>query len=121
MTWLQRHRLQSFLRNSLWPIPIASIVAALLLAPLIRWLDLQTGWTLDLSADVARAVTGALASSLLSLIVFVFSVLLVAVQRTSASRQARCLPPAWCSIRFSPPPTPASTPSPGRCGCCRSI
>ena len=91
MTWNQRHRLRAFLNSSLWPIPLACMVAAPPLAHLILWIDGQTGWTLNVSVDGARAVAGTLAGALLSLIVFMFSVLLVAVQLASAQLTPRVI------------------------------
>jgi len=50
-------------------------------APLVRMLDEQTQWTLiGYGADGARAVVGALSASILSLLVFSFSIMLLAVQ-----------------------------------------
>src|SRR5262249_8929239 len=91
MTWQQRHRIRAFLSSSLWPIPLASLAAALPLPHLVFWIDRRTGWTLNVSIDGARAVAGLLAGSLLSFIVFVFSVLLVAVQLASAQLTPRII------------------------------
>ena len=85
MVWFLRQRLQLFLRSSLWFYPILSIGAALLAGPAMRRVDQWTGWTLDISLDGVQAVAGTLTSALLTFIVFVFSVLLVAVQIASAS------------------------------------
>jgi uncharacterized membrane protein len=69
---------------SLWLISAASTAAALLAAPLVRWVDDRTRWTvLGFAADGARGVLGALVSSLLTFIVFAFSLLLVAAQMAS--------------------------------------
>jgi uncharacterized membrane protein len=91
MTWIQRHRLRAFFRSSLWPIPLACMVAAPLVARLTLWVDHQIGWTLNVSADDARAVTGTLVGSLLTFIVFIFSFLLVAVQLASAQFSPRVI------------------------------
>ena len=57
------------------------MAAALLAAPVFRWIDDQTRWTLmGFGPDGAKAVLGALASSLLTFIVFAFSIILLAVQ-----------------------------------------
>jgi uncharacterized membrane protein len=89
MTWRQRYRVRLFLRSSLWPFPFVCIVAAIPAAHLVRWLDRQTGWTLDISAEAARAVVGSLTGALLTFVVFVFSVLLVALQLASVQLTPR--------------------------------
>lgn len=91
MTWRQQYWVRTFLKSSLWPLPLACMVAALVAAPLIRWLDHLTGWTLAVSVDGARAVVGTLTSALLTFIVFVFSILLVAVQMASAQLTPRVI------------------------------
>jgi uncharacterized membrane protein len=81
VTWLERHRLRRYLKSSLFIAPIASIVLALAVAPVVRWIDDVTRWPVfGFGAAGASAVISALASSLLSLIVFAFSILLLAIQ-----------------------------------------
>jgi uncharacterized membrane protein len=65
---------------------------ALLVAPLVRWLDGRTQWTLlGFGPDGAKAVVGALSSSLLTLIVFAFSILLLAVQVAGSQLSPRVI------------------------------
>ncbi len=81
MSWILRHRCRSFLRSSLSAAAIASMAAALPVAALIRRIDARTQWTLmNFGADGSRLVLGALASSVLTFIVFAFSIMLLAVQ-----------------------------------------
>lgn len=81
MSWIYRYRLRMFLKSSLWVVPVSSMAAALLLAPLIRSIDQGTQWTLlHFEVDSSRLLIGALSSSLLTLIVFAFSIILLAVQ-----------------------------------------
>jgi uncharacterized membrane protein len=81
MTWLTRHRARRYLRSSLFIPPCASIVLALAVAPLVRWIDDRTRWALlDFGPSGAAAVVSGLSSSLLALIVFAFSILLLAIQ-----------------------------------------
>ena len=69
------------MRSSLCATPIACMGAALLVAPFIRSIDQRTQWTLlHFGVDGSRLVTGALVSSLLTLIVFAFSIILLAIQ-----------------------------------------
>jgi uncharacterized membrane protein len=70
-----------YIKSSLFLPPIASILFALAVAPLIRWIDETTRWSLFGFAPAgASAVVSALSASLLSLIVFAFSILLLAIQ-----------------------------------------
>ena len=92
MSWIFRYRCRIFLRSSLCAIPIACMAAALLAAPLIRSLDQHTQWTLmGFGPDGSRMVIGALASSLLTFIVFVFSIILLAVQMASGQLSPRII------------------------------
>ena len=91
MTWLQRHQFNSFVRTSVWLPPFVGMVAAMLMLPPIRWLDAALGWQATLGPDGARAMLGALVASLLTFIVFVFSILLVAVQLASAQLTPRII------------------------------
>ena len=81
MTWLTRYRIRRYLRSSLFLAPSASILLALAVAPVARWIDDETRWTLlGFGAAGASAVVSGLSSSLLALIVFAFSILLLAIQ-----------------------------------------
>ena len=92
MTWLRRQRFRRFRRTSLWLVPVACMAAALAVAPVIRWIDTQTQWTLlDFGPDGARNVLGGLASSLLTFIVFAFSTLTVSVQIASGQLTPRII------------------------------
>jgi uncharacterized membrane protein len=91
MLWLLRHQVQAFLRSSLWFYPLLGMGAALLAAAAVRAVDRWTGWTLPVSVDGVRTLAGTLASALLTFIVFVFSVLLVAVQLASAQQTPRVI------------------------------
>jgi hypothetical protein len=86
MTWLRRYRLRAFLTTSLWFVPVLGMALALVAAPLIRRLDAATAWTLfGFGAEGARAVLTGLVASVFTFVVFVFSILLVAVQIASAN------------------------------------
>lgn len=67
------------------------MAVALLLRPLIQSVDASLGWVAEANPDGARAVLGALAASMLTFIVFVFSILLVAVQLASAQLTPRII------------------------------
>ena len=91
MSWLQRYRVDSFLRTSVWFPSLLGMAVALLLRPLVHRLDLILGWKAVVGADSARALLAALSSSMLTFIVFVFSILLVAVQLASAQLTPRII------------------------------
>lgn len=92
MTWLQRYRVNNFIRHSVWLPPLLGIVAALLIDRLVRWADDRLGWTATMvGPEGARAVLSTLASSMMTFIVFVFSILLVAVQLASAQLSPRII------------------------------
>lgn len=95
MTWLQRYHVLSFLRNSVWFMPFLGMVAAMVAVRVTRWADSVVGWESSFSIDAARIVFGALASSMLTFIVFVFSMLLVAVQLASAQLSPRIIATAF--------------------------
>jgi uncharacterized membrane protein len=103
MTWLQRYRARSFVRGSVWMPPVVGMLTALLLHQVIQRVDLALGWQASVGTDGARAVLGALVSSMLTFIVFVFSILLVAVQLASAQLTPRIIALVYRSnvIKFS--------------------
>ena len=103
MTWLQRHRLAGFIRNSVWLPPVLGMVIALIVRPVVQDIDSMLGWKSPVGPDAARAVLGILVSALLTFIVFVFSILLLIVQIASAQLSPRIIAPIYRSrvVRFS--------------------
>ena len=91
MTWLQRYRLESFLRHSIWLPPFLAILAALLTNQLARWVDGILGWQAATGVSAMQSVLAALASAMLTFIVFVFSIMLLAVQLASAQLTPRVI------------------------------
>ena len=92
LTWRQRYRLRSFVASSLWIVPVLGMLLALGVAPLLRRLDEATGWSLfAFGPEGARAVLGGLVASVFTFVVFVFSILLVAVQIASANLSPRVI------------------------------
>jgi uncharacterized membrane protein len=92
MTWEQRYRLRHAASTSLVLWAGLSLVAALLCAPAVRWLDKETGWAVfGFSPDGARAVLGALTGSMLTFIVFVLSATLIVVQLASGQLTPRII------------------------------
>jgi uncharacterized membrane protein len=92
LNWIQRYRLRAFVTSSLWIVPVLGIAAALLVAPALRRLDEATHWTLfGFGVEGARAVLTGLIASIFTFVVFVFSILLVAVQLASANLSPRII------------------------------
>ena len=100
MTWLQRHRVRHYVGNSIWILPVLGMTAALGAVRLLNWVDAAMGWRSGFHPEAARTVLGTLSSSMFTLIVFVSSALLVAVQLASAQ-----LTPRVIAIVFKDPVT----------------
>lgn len=100
MTWLQRHRVRHYVGNSIWILPVLGMAAALGAVRLLNWVDAAMGWRSGFHPEAARTVLGTLSSSMFTLIVFVSSALLVAVQLASAQ-----LTPRVIAIVFKDPVT----------------
>jgi uncharacterized membrane protein len=91
MTWLQGYRVRHYLSNSIWIGPVLGMVAAVVAARLVHWIDQGMGWEASLPPSTAQAVLGTLASSMFTFIVFVSSALLVAVQLASSQLTPRII------------------------------
>jgi uncharacterized membrane protein len=104
MTWLQRYRVRHYVANSIWVLPLLSMVAALGAAHFLHWIEETLGWRSDLDPGTAQAVLGTMASSMFTFIVFVSSALLVAVQLASSQ-----LTPRIIAIVFRDPITKLAT------------
>ena len=101
MTWLQRYHLRRFFRWSLWFSPVLSIGLVLMVAPLLRWLDHATDWSwFNFTPEGARTVLGAFTSSMLTLVVFVVSSLLIVVQLASAQLTPRIIAMVFADRRL---------------------
>jgi uncharacterized membrane protein len=91
MNWLDRHRLKLYFRNSIWILPVLSILAGWLAVMLLNRLDLALGLTIDLDADTARTVMSTIAGSMFTLVVVSSSAILVTVQLASAQLTPRII------------------------------
>ena len=103
MPWLRRHRVRRYLADSNWILPVLSMVAALGAVRLLDRVDAALGWRPTIQPEAARSVLSALASSMFTLIVFVSSALLVAVQLASGQ-----LTPRIIAVVFKDPITKSS-------------
>jgi uncharacterized membrane protein len=81
LMWHRLYRAASYARSSLWISPLLSLVAVLVLAPLIRALDAWLQWRLgDFGVEGAQALYQTVITLTLSFVVFTFGSLLVAIQ-----------------------------------------
>jgi uncharacterized membrane protein len=91
MTWFQRHRVRRYIAASIWIFPVLSIAAALGAVRLLNRFDAALEWKSNIQPEAAQSVLSALASTMFTLIVFVSSALLVAVQLASAQLTPRVI------------------------------
>lgn len=91
MNWLHRFRIRHYIRNSIWILPLLAMLAAILSVRLLSFVETTMGWEMDINKDTARTVMGAMSSSLFTLVVFVSSAILVAVQLTSSQLTPRII------------------------------
>ena len=81
MTWNRRYQVKSYLRSSLWVIPLVALPLEQVVWALARALDTRLAWRgLGLGVSGAREMFGAVITLTLSFIVFTFGSLLVAIQ-----------------------------------------
>ena len=91
MSWLDRHRLKLYVRNSIWILPALSIGAGLIAVLLLNRIDRALGWEMNLGVDTAQTVMGTVAASMFTLVVVSSSAVLVAVQLASAQLTPRII------------------------------
>ena len=91
MSWLDRHRLKLYVRNSIWIFPVLSILAGLVAVALFNGIDRALGWELKVGADTARIVLGTVAASMFTLVGISSSAVLLAVQLASAQLTPRII------------------------------
>lgn len=89
MSWLSRHRLKIYLRNSIWVFPVIGIIAGLMTVALLNRVDRALGLEIKLDADAARTVIGTVAGSMFTLVVVSSSAILVTIQLASAQLTPR--------------------------------
>ena len=92
MNWTSRKRLASYLRSSLWIIPVVAAVLEQISAAIVFAIDARLGWAgLGFGIDGAKALCGAVVTFALSFIVFTFGSLLVAIQVASGQYTPRII------------------------------
>jgi uncharacterized membrane protein len=92
MNWNVRYRFSSYLRSSLWIVPLAALVVEQVVTLTVRALDARLGWSgFQLGLSGARNMIESIITLTLSFIVFTFSSLLVAIQVASGQYTPRII------------------------------
>jgi uncharacterized membrane protein len=92
MNWNLRYRLKSYLRSSLWVVPVAAGLIELIFRFIVQAIEPHMSWlSPGLGIDGAKAVANAVITLTLSFIVFTFGSLLVAIQVASGQYTPRII------------------------------
>jgi uncharacterized membrane protein len=92
LVWNKIYRATSYLKASLWIVPLLAILIVLALAPILRWLDAWIGWRLvGLTTSGAQSLYQSVITLTLSFVVFTFGSLLVAIQVASGQLTPRII------------------------------
>jgi len=92
MNWKQRYRIKSYLRSSLWIVPVAAGLAERVFRLIVEALEGPLGWAgHGLGLEGAKALTSAVITLTLSFVVFTFGSLLVAIQVASGQYTPRII------------------------------
>ena len=93
LEWRTRFWLRSYLRSSMWLVPLGAYVVSLVAISLLGWIDarLQWQWAWQLNVEIVQNVLQMFVAAMLSFIVFTFGSLLVAVQIASAQLTPRII------------------------------
>jgi uncharacterized membrane protein len=92
MTWNHRYQLKTYLRSSLWIIPLFALLLEQVAGVLAQALDAHLAWEgLGFGVTGAQALLNAIITLTLSFIVFTFGSLLVAIQVASGQYTPRII------------------------------
>jgi len=92
MLWNVCYRVASYIRSSLWIIPIIAVLLQQILGRVLQALDVRLGLTfLGFGIDGAKALFNAVITFSLSVIVFTFGSLLIAIQVSSGQYTPRII------------------------------
>jgi len=92
MTWNRRYQVKSYLRSSLWIVPLVALLLEQVAGALAQALDSRLAWKgLALGVTGAQAMFNAVITLTLSFIVFTFGSLLVAIQVASGQYTPRII------------------------------
>ena len=99
MTWHQKYRIKAYVQSCMWIGPAMAAVAALLLRKCIFKIDIATHWApMGFDESGARGLTGIIAGAMLTFVVFLLSMLLLAVQIASAQLTPRVIAGAFRDV-----------------------
>ena len=92
MTWKQRYRVKSYLRSSLWIVPVGAGLTERMFRLLVEFVEPRFDWPgSGLGIEGAKALAGAVITLTLSFVVFTFGSLLVAIQVASGQYTPRII------------------------------
>ena len=93
LEWRTRFWLKSYLRSSMWLVPLGAYVVSLVAISVLGWIDarMQWQWAWQLNVEIVQNVLQMFVAAMLSFIVFTFGSLLVAVQIASAQLSPRII------------------------------
>jgi len=92
MNWKHRNKVRSYLRSSLWIVPVLAGMAERVFRAIVDVVEARTGWAwFDLGIDGAKALSNTVITLTLSFIVFTFGSLLVAIQVASGQYTPRVI------------------------------
>ncbi len=92
MSWTQRYKVRSYLRSSLWIIPVLAGVAERAFRAIVELIEARTAWAgFELGVEGARALSNTVITLSLSFVVFTFGSLLVAIQVASGQYTPRII------------------------------
>jgi uncharacterized membrane protein len=93
MEWHRAYSLKSYLRSTMWVVPVAAYVTSFFLIRIVGWLDdwLQWSWAWKLDVATVDTTLESVVSATVAFIVFAFSSLLVAIQIASAQLTPRII------------------------------
>jgi uncharacterized membrane protein len=91
MSWLTRYRVRAYFRDSIWVMPVIGAILAIITVRVIDRFERYEGWRSLDRPETAQAVLSSMSASLFTFVVFVASVLLVAVQLASTQLSPRII------------------------------
>src|SRR5258707_11047306 len=92
MTWKQRYKARSYLRSSLWIVPVAAGLAERMFRMIVEAIEPHIQWQwLELGIEGAKALTNTVITISMSFVVFTFGSLLVAIQVASGQYTPRII------------------------------
>jgi uncharacterized membrane protein len=92
MNWKKRYHVASYLRSSLWIVPVGAVFVEQVFAATLYALDARLGWKgMGFGPDGAKGVCNTVITLALSFVVFTFGSLLVAIQVASGQYTPRII------------------------------